>query len=210
SNNEAYERPQAVMHATLPPELYAFLTPSATRFDRPLLAAPDDPLGGYAPAPVPPPTAVDLRRAPPAPSGIEERVRPPETGAASNQWAAAASRTSGRGALLANDPHLELRLPPPSYRAELYWPGGTARGLSLPGLPGVVRGAPDTPARGAAVSNAGQSAWVVVEAVEGNPGRDRTASGDEAFEIVRHRIDVAGESPIEIETRVTRWGPVVG
>src|SRR5690606_8992018 len=201
SNNEAYERPQAVMHATLPPELYAFLTPSATRFDRPLLAAPDDPLGGYAPAPVPPPTAVDLRRSPPAPPGIEERVRPPETGAASNQWAAAAARTTGRGALLANDPHLELRLPPPFYRAELYWPGGAARGLSIPGLPGIVLGATDALAWGATVSNADQSDWVVVEPVEGRPDRYRTASGDEAFEIVRHRIDVAGESPVEIETR---------
>ena len=39
SNNDSYERPQGVMHAVLPPPLYEFLTPSTSRFDRPVLGA---------------------------------------------------------------------------------------------------------------------------------------------------------------------------
>ena len=39
SNNESYERAQGVMHAVLPPPLYDFLTPSTSRFDRPVLGS---------------------------------------------------------------------------------------------------------------------------------------------------------------------------
>ena len=63
SNNESYERAQGVMHAVLPPALYDFLTPSTSRFDRPVLgASPSDPTGGYVPLPIPGADVVDLRR----------------------------------------------------------------------------------------------------------------------------------------------------
>ena len=39
SNNDSYERAQGVMHAVLPPPLYDFLTPSTSRFDRPVLGS---------------------------------------------------------------------------------------------------------------------------------------------------------------------------
>ena len=54
SNNDSYERAQGVMHAVLPPPLYDFLTPSTSRFDRPVLGStPSDPTGGYVPLPIP-------------------------------------------------------------------------------------------------------------------------------------------------------------
>ena len=46
SNNDSYERAQGVMHAVLPPPLYDFLTPSTSRFDRPVLgSSPERPDG---------------------------------------------------------------------------------------------------------------------------------------------------------------------
>ena len=63
SNNDSYERSQGVMHAVLPAPLYDFLTPSTSRFDRPVLGStPNDPTGGYVPLPIPGPDVVDLRR----------------------------------------------------------------------------------------------------------------------------------------------------
>ncbi len=54
SNNDSYERGQGVMHAVLPPPLYDFLTPSTSRFDRPVLgSSPGDPTGGYLPLSIP-------------------------------------------------------------------------------------------------------------------------------------------------------------
>jgi penicillin amidase len=211
SNNEAYERPQGVMHEVLPAALYDFLTPSTSRFDRPVLgASPADPTGGYVPLPIPGADVVDLRRAPALPRGREPRIEPPLMGPASNSWAVDATRSVSGRAMLANDPHLSLRLPNIFYRIELEWPERAARGVSIPGLPGVLIGASDDVAWGATVSNADQSDWVVVEVDPADPNRYRTPDGFEEFTTRTAEIGVAGADPVRIETRVTRWGPVVG
>lgn len=209
SNNDSYERAQGVMHATLPSELYALLTPSTSRYDRPVVGATAaDPTGGYVPLPIPAADVVDLRRGD-APAESRTRVDPPLLGPASNQWAVDATRGSGGRALVANDPHLRLSLPNVFYRAELEWPGGALRGASIPGLPGVLIGASDHVAWGATVSNADQSDWVVIELDPADPGRYRTPEGYEAFREVAAEIEIAGRGPERLVTRHTRYGPVV-
>lgn len=210
SNNDSYERAQGVMHAVLPPPLYDFLTPSTSRFDRPVLGAtPSDPTGGYAALPLPAPDVVDLRRrSSPAPGGMP-RIEPPLMGPASNQWAVAAIRGAQGRAIVANDPHLSLRLPNTFYRVELGWPAGALRGVSIPGLPGVLIGASEHVAWGATVSNADQSDWVVVEIDPDDPGRYRTPAGSRAFGAGVADIAVAGRAPERFEWRDTQWGPVV-
>jgi penicillin G amidase len=210
SNNDSYERAQGVMHATLPPSLYELLTPSTSRFDRPVLGAtPSDPTGGYLPLPIPGADVVDLRRQRAPPSGVVPRVEPPLTGPASNNWAVDATRSTAGRAILANDPHLSLRLPNIFYRVELEWPERAARGVSIPGLPGVLIGASDDVAWGATVSNADQSDWVVIEVDPADASRYLTPDGYERFETGVTEIGVAGRDPVRIETRATRWGPVV-
>jgi len=209
SNNEAYERGQGVMHALLPPSLYEFLTPSTSRFDRPVLGATAaDPTGGYEPLPIPGPDVVDVRSLKPTPNAAP-RIDPPLYGPASNQWAVAASRSTNGRAILANDPHLGLRLPNVFYRIELEWSGGALRGASIPGLPGVLIGTNDRVAWGATVSNSDQSDWVVVEVDANDSTRYRTPEGYESFVVDVTEIAVAGRAPERLETRRTRWGPVV-
>jgi penicillin amidase len=209
SNNEAYERGQAVMHETLPPELYAFLTPSTSRFDRPLLTGGNgDATGGYVPAPVPPPDAVDLRKAAPVPDE-QLRVDPPLIGPASNQWAVTGAASAHGAAILANDPHLQLRLPNVFYRTELHWPGGAARGVGIPGLPGILLGATAQLAWGATVSNADQSDWVVVEPDPDDDGRYLTPAGSAPFATAVETIEVRGAAAERLELRATEWGPIV-
>ena len=210
SNNDSYERGQGVMHAVLPPPLYDFLTPSTSRFDRPVLgSSPSDPTGGYLPLSIPGPDVVDLRRQRAPERGGAPRVEPPLTGPASNNWAVDATRGNDGRAIVANDPHLSLRLPNIFYRIELEWPDRAARGVSIPGLPGVLIGASNDVAWGATVSNADQSDWVVVEVDPADPSRYRTPDGYEAFDVRAAEIAVAGGASERIETRVTRWGPVI-
>ena len=209
SNNENYERPQAVMRAVLEREVYDFLTPSVARFDRPLLFPPEDRTGGYVPAPVPGPEVLDLRSrsVTELPRGI---VDPPLTGPASNQWASGAARSSRGDALLANDPHLELRVPNLFYRAELYWPGRVARGASIAGLPGILIGASESLAWGATVSNADQSDWIVVIVDADDPARYRTPRGFARFGTAAYELEVAGApAPERLEVPTTEWGPVI-
>ena len=58
----------------------------------------------------------------------------------SNEWAAGASRSLTGRALLANDPHLAIRMPGVWYLIDLHAPGFHAAGATLPGCPGVVLG----------------------------------------------------------------------
>jgi penicillin amidase len=209
SNNDAYELPQGVMHATLPRELYDFMTPSSSRYDRPVVGATaTDPTGGYVPMPVPGPAVIDLRERN-APEESRSRIEPPLLGPASNQWAVDATRGPAGRALLANDPHLRLSLPNVFYRTELEWPGGALRGVGIPGLPGVLLGASDEVAWGATVSNADQSDWVVIELDPADPRRYRTPEGFEPFREAAVDIEVAGRAPERLVTRHTRYGPVV-
>ncbi len=210
SNNDSYERAQGVMHAVLPAPLYDFLTPSTSRFDRPVLGgSPIDPTGGYVPLPIPGPDVVDLRRQRGRPRGGAPVVVPPLSGPASNNWAVDATRGAEGRALVANDPHLSLRLPNIFYRVELEWPDRSVRGASVPGLPGVLIGASDDVAWGATVSNADQSDWVVVEVDPADADRYLTPEGSEPFTTGTSEIAVAGGDPVPVATRATRWGPVV-
>ncbi|MBD5606785.1 MAG: penicillin acylase family protein, partial [Candidatus Eremiobacteraeota bacterium] len=61
-------------------------------------------------------------------------------GAGSNDFAAGASLTTTHRALLANDPHLELRIPGVWWLADLAAPGYHAAGATFPGVPGIVLG----------------------------------------------------------------------
>jgi penicillin amidase len=211
SNNEAYEEPQGLLHEVLPEALYGFLSPSTSRFDRPLVGTDADPTGGYAPAPIPGPDVVDLRmRAAPGAPPAAPRVAPPLAGPASNQWALDASRTVRGDAILANDPHLDLRLPNTFYRCELQWPGAVLRGVSIPGLPAILIGASATLAWGATVSNADQSDWVVVDVDPRDSSRYVTPDGSETFRTELVAIAVAGREPEPFELRSTRWGPIAG
>ncbi|MBV8196637.1 MAG: penicillin acylase family protein [Candidatus Eremiobacteraeota bacterium] len=58
----------------------------------------------------------------------------------SNAWAAGASRSGDRHALLANDPHLDVTIPGIWYVVDLRSPQLHAAGATIPGIPGVILG----------------------------------------------------------------------
>jgi penicillin amidase len=61
-------------------------------------------------------------------------------GAGSNDFTAGATLTSTHRALLANDPHLELRIPGVWWLVDLAAPGFHAAGTTFAGVPGVILG----------------------------------------------------------------------
>jgi len=62
------------------------------------------------------------------------------TGLGSNNFAAGAALTATHRALLANDPHLELRMPGVWWLADLQSPEMHVAGVTLAGVPGIVLG----------------------------------------------------------------------
>ncbi len=69
-------------------------------------------------------------------SGFMDMVYPQE----SNSWVLSGGRTVSGKPLLANDPHLEISLPPIWYEAHLICPTVNVIGVTIPGLPWLVIG----------------------------------------------------------------------
>ena len=63
-----------------------------------------------------------------------------DNGIGSNNWAVAGFRSKSGYPMLANDPHLAMKLPATWYMIELKAPGFHAMGASLPGAPGIISG----------------------------------------------------------------------
>ncbi|HEX7417126.1 MAG TPA: penicillin acylase family protein, partial [Steroidobacteraceae bacterium] len=141
--------------SSAPRQALRFLYPRGTSWDAPNSeqpAAATDPL-------VPPPEVLDLRLHR-APVGVQlfsalpptmavpgDPAQSAERGAGSNNWALSGARTRSGAALVANDMHLGLGVPPTWYRAQLIVAGAAAgggslrlNGVTLPGMPVLVAG----------------------------------------------------------------------
>lgn len=72
----------------------------------------------------------------------------PVSGWGSNSWVISGEKSQNGKALLANDPHLELRLPSVWIELQLKCPVLNVSGFSIPGTPGIVIGRNDSIAWG--------------------------------------------------------------
>ncbi|MCF7823079.1 MAG: penicillin acylase family protein [Candidatus Marinimicrobia bacterium] len=157
-----------------------------------------DPLIPDAPSPVFEPQFIrDLRR--------DE----PDRDNGSNNWAVAGKKTASGFPILANDPHLGLKLPSIWYEIQLHTPEMNVYGVSLPGAPAVIIGFNENIAWG--LTNAGSDVmdWFEIEF------RDRSYSeywyaGDWIKADMRiEEILVRGEEARIDSFPVTRFGPLV-
>ncbi len=205
------EKRFGVMRDALPQELFEFLTPIASRFDAPLIPGnPHD----YVPMAIPGPDILDLRSRSAGHAPLE-LVRPMDLALGSNNWAVAAGRSAHGGAILANDPHLQLTAPGIWYRVHLAWPDPSddeaesrLSGLSMPGLPGVVIGATAHIAWGFTNTMGDFQDFIIVEAHPDDPSQYRTPDGYERFGEVIETIHVRGRPAETLTLRTTRWGIV--
>lgn len=207
--NDSREQALAAMQLALPPALYRFLTPPGTQWDAPIE-------GGLLEAPpVPGPDAVDLRKRDTAP--VAALVPPRRHFAGSNNWAVAGSRTAGDAALLANDMHLHLGVPPIWYRVRLIFTQLKppheridATGLTLPGVPGLVAGSNGHIAWGFTNADGDWVDLVKIDTDPEHPEHYRTPDGWRPFDVHDEVIHVSGAADVTLTVRDTIWGPVIG
>jgi penicillin amidase len=200
----------------------------ALDFFAPLVTPDDAALDGTtaALAPIPSARVIDLRNQPvarapaaalpAAPAFAYAGSRASGVVPGSNSFALIGAHTASGGPLLANDPHLDLRVPNIWYRAVLEWNGGTSAhrivGATLPGLPFVVIGSNGHIAWGltATYADTGDIVAVEVNAVAPSlyaiPGQDGLTAIEQRHSLIR----VKGGDPVTLETSWTHWGPVVG
>ena len=210
---EAYrESTLARLKHGLPAAMYAFITAAGSEWDAPMIGA------SFEVPPVPGPAGCDLRSAsdpPPGWSGHQSPILVEQPMAGSNGWAVAGSRSATGKAMVANDMHLDLRVPNIWYRMRLVVDGPAAErldvtGVTAPGAPFVVAGSNGSVAWGLTNSYGDWIDLVLLDVNPDNPDQYRTPDGYRDFEKHVEEIHVRGGEPVMHTVRNTIWGPVFG
>jgi penicillin amidase len=146
-------------------------------------------------------------------AALEPDWAEPELVPGSNSFAVDGARSdAGGAALLANDMHLGLSVPHVWYRAEIAWSdaAGAHRvvGVTLPGTPTIAVGSNGHVAWGFTNSAIDTTDLVVVETYADL--QYRSPSGWRDIEDRVETIKVKGEADVQLTTRWTEWGPLVG
>jgi penicillin amidase len=125
----------------------------------------------------------------------------------SNAWVVSGARTGTGKPILANDPHLEFSIPSTWYMVHLQAPGLNVTGVALPGVPGVIIGHNERIAWG--VTNLQFDVQDLYhEQIDLQSGRYAFQQQVEQARPERNAIGVKGSRPVELNTWVTRHGPV--
>ncbi len=198
----------STMRAALPEAAYRFLTASGGAWDAPLLGTAFD-------WPEPPSAEeLDLRRI--DPSLIQKNTGERSGNLhGSNSFAVGGELTSG-AALIANDTHLELRVPNIWFRTRLIYPNSRRPGLmndhigaSLPGTPAIAVGSNRQVAWGFTNSYGDFADWVRVMLDPADSFRYRSPAGWKPVTVHREILHVRGEPDETLDVYETEWGPIL-
>ena len=126
----------------------------------------------------------------------------------SNAWAVSGAHTQGGKPMLANDPHLAFGIPATWYLVHIKAPGLNVSGASLPGVPCVISGHNSQIAWG--VTNLEEDFQdLYLEQFDGRNGHYVYGGQVQQAQLDRQMIGVKGTRPVEIDTWITRHGPLL-
>jgi penicillin G amidase len=220
-----YESTLATMRDVLPAEMVDLLAPRGTEWDAPVVGSP------FMTADVPAPEIYNLRRkrngkpevdihrnraAADADLGSPWQLPHGDVALGSNSWGVSRELTANGRALVANDMHLDIRVPNTWYRAVLEWRDESdasqtrlLAGLTLPGHPTLVTGSNTHVAWGFTNSQVDASDIVLLDVDPMDPNRYWTPWGWRPFDRYTETIDVKGADAVKLDVRWTMWGPVL-
>jgi len=207
-NDELGERKTtlAIMKQQLPEQWYDFLTPEGGIWDAPLDGLP---LPESATALIIPqknlPDAISRLQLTHRNDQYQKQSLP-----GSNNWAIDKSLTGNNAAMLANDMHLNLRVPNIWYRASWYLDDGRRiTGVTLPGVPAMIAGSNENIAWGY-TNSYGNWGDIIVLQTNADNTQYLTDDGWRDFSIHEHSvISSTGKSTQHLSIE-TIWGPVIG
>ncbi|KIO49877.1 penicillin acylase family protein [Nitrosospira sp. NpAV] len=197
----------STMRAALPEAAYRFLTAGGGAWDAPLIG-----------------TALDWPRLPSAeeldlhkldPGLMRSTDEHSDNLPGSNSFAVAGSLAAG-AALIANDMHLDLRVPSIWFRARLIYPNSRRTGLmndisgaSLPGTPAIAVGSNRKIAWSFTNSYGDLADWVRVIHHPADASRYLSSTGWRPVTIHREILHVRGAPDETQEVHETEWGPIL-
>ena len=159
-------------------------------------------------APASPPLSFLNDPEPPADVTQPYTLMPPHPGNGSNNWAVSGARSNTGHPLLASDPHLALTLPSIWYEAQIVLPGVNARGVGLPGAPGIIIGFNDHVAYGETNVGHDVTDWFRITWTDTTRTTYLLDGQPTAARIAVDTLFVKGADPIIVRTPWTVFGPV--
>jgi len=200
----------AKIRSALAESVYKFLSASGGPWDAPLLG----PAMAY-PA-LPPASDLDLTKLDPKLLHMPADKVEPATKPGSNSFAVNGTLTTTHSALVANDMHLNLRVPNIWFRVRLLFPS-TRRsgenidmiGVSLPGVPALVAGSNRHVAWAFTNSYGDWMDLVRVNLDAADKTHYRNKSGLQPLQTTKETIHVHGATDETLEVRDTEWGPII-
>jgi len=127
----------------------------------------------------------------------------------SNNWTVSGQRTLSGFPILANDPHRVIAVPSLRYWVHLVAPGWNVIGGGEPAIPGVSIGHNDVGAWGLTIFGQDTEDLYVYDTNPVKPDEYRYRGGWETMRILKETISVKGESPVAVDLKYTRHGPVL-
>lgn len=210
--NNRRELAFSAMHASLPQAAYRFLTAGGGTWDAPLIGA-----AFHWP---PPPSAdeLDLRKLDPSlMRRPDERYLDEHSDnlPGSNSFAVSGTLASG-AALIANDMHLDLRVPNIWFRTRLIYPNSRrvgrmndVIGASLPGTPAVAVGSNRHIAWSFTNSNGDFLDWIRITRHPADASRYRSVTGWKSIIVHREILHALGAPDETLDVQDTEWGPIL-
>jgi penicillin amidase len=163
-------------------------------------------------------TAEDIRveseRAPSLP-GVRALPDPlpaillPDSTPGSNNWVVGGRHTLTGAPIMANDPHRRQQTPSLRYWVHLNAPGWDVIGGGEPALPGVSIGHNRYGAWGLTIFSVDQEDLYVYDTHPEDPDRYLYRDSWEDMRIFHERVAVRGKTPVSVELKYTRHGPVL-
>ncbi len=197
----------STMKSSLPDSVYQFLTANGGQWEAPLLGEP------AAWPSLPTADEINLQTLDPENQHHEYRQNGNMPG--SNSFAVSGALTQG-GALIANDMHLELRVPNIWFRTCLIYPDSEntdktydITGVSLPGLPAIIVGSNRHIAWSFTNSYGDFADWVRVTIDPQQPSRYLSASGWKPLTIYHETLHVKNAPDEKLTVHETEWGPIL-
>ncbi len=126
----------------------------------------------------------------------------------SNGWAVSGAHSASGKPLLSNDMHLEFGIPGVWHIEYLEAPGMKVAGVSLPGLPGILSGHNDRIAWGETNLGFDGAQDLYLEKIDLRTGQYLFEGHIEQAQSERELIQIRGSATEEMQTWVTRHGPV--
>lgn len=197
------ELSRSLAYNVLPLAVYDWMYPEGTSWDAPMIG------DAREAQEIPDASVYDLSEKQAAVGNFMQQVYPGHIMPGSNNWAVNGELSGSGRAIVANDMHLQIRVPNVFYRARLIVPGESdVTGLTLPGTPLIIVGSNGKIAWGFTNSFGDWTDAVIVRSA-GDDDSYLTPDGPRKFDVYSETINVKNGQPETLIVRETIWGPLL-